>query len=73
MKYGITSRRLLQNVQILPYEIDGMVIKVNDFAAQEEIGFTVKAPRWAIAYKFPAEEAQTIVRDIEWTVGRTGL
>ena len=57
----------------LPYEIDGMVIKVNDFAAQEEIGFTVKAPRWAIAYKFPAEEAQTIVRDIEWTVGRTGV
>ena len=55
----------------LPYEIDCMVIKVNDFAAQEEIGFTVKAPRWAIAYKFPAEEAQTIVRDIEWTVGRT--
>ena len=57
----------------LPYEIDGMVIKVNDFAVQEEIGFTVKAPRWAIAYKFPAEEAQTVVRDIEWTVGRTGV
>ena len=57
----------------LPYEIDGMVIKVNDFTAQEEIGFTVKAPRWAIAYKFPAEEAQTVVRDIEWTVGRTGV
>lgn len=59
--------------QELPYEIDGMVIKVNDFAVQEEIGFTVKAPRWAIAYKFPAEEAQTVVRDIEWTVGRTGV
>lgn len=59
--------------QDLPYEIDGMVIKVNDFAVQEEIGFTVKAPRWAIAYKFPAEEAQTVVRDIEWTVGRTGV
>ena len=57
----------------LPYEIDGIVIKVNDFKAQEEIGFTVKAPKWAIAYKFPAEEAQTIVRDIEWTVGRTGV
>ena len=57
----------------LPYEIDGMVIKVTDFATQEEIGFTVKAPRWAIAYKFPAEEAQTVVRDIEWTVGRTGV
>lgn len=57
----------------LPYEIDGMVIKVNDFVAQEEIGYTVKAPRWAIAYKFPAEEAQTVVRDVEWTVGRTGV
>lgn len=64
----ITAKR-----QDLPYEIDGMVIKVNGFAAQEEIGFTVKAPRWAIAYKFPAEEAQTVVRDIEWTVGRTGV
>ena len=41
----------------LPYEIDGMVIKVNDFAAQEEIGFTVKAPRWAIAYKFPSRRS----------------
>lgn len=59
--------------QDLPYEIDGMVIKVNDFPAQEEIGYTVKAPRWAIAYKFPAEEAQTVVRDVEWTVGRTGV
>lgn len=59
--------------QELPYEIDGMVIKVNDFVAQEEIGYTVKAPRWAIAYKFPAEEAQTVVRDVEWTVGRTGV
>lgn len=64
----ITAKR-----QDLPYDIDGMVIKVNDFAAQEGIGFTVKAPRWAIAYKFPAEEAQTVVRDIEWTVGRTGV
>lgn len=57
----------------LPYDIDGIVIKVNDFEAQSEIGFTVKAPRWAIAYKFPAEEAQTVVREIEWTVGRTGV
>lgn len=57
----------------LPYEIDGIVIKVNEFAAQEESGFTIKAPRWAIAYKFPAEEARTVVRDIEWTVGRTGV
>ncbi|MEG0731166.1 MAG: NAD-dependent DNA ligase LigA [Vagococcus sp.] len=57
----------------LDYEIDGIVIKVNDFSAQQDIGFTVKAPRWAIAYKFPAEEAETIIRDIEWTVGRTGV
>ncbi|HEX5351401.1 MAG TPA: NAD-dependent DNA ligase LigA, partial [Trichococcus sp.] len=57
----------------LPYEIDGIVIKVNAFAAQEEIGYTVKAPRWAIAYKFKAEEAETLVLDIEWTVGRTGV
>lgn len=57
----------------LDYEIDGIVIKVNDFTAQEEIGYTVKAPRWAIAYKFPAEEAETVIRDIEWTVGRTGV
>ncbi|WP_413524497.1 NAD-dependent DNA ligase LigA [Carnobacterium divergens] len=57
----------------LPYEIDGIVIKVNRFSTQEKLGFTVKAPRWAIAYKFPAEEAQTIVREIEWTVGRTGV
>lgn len=57
----------------LPYEIDGVVIKVNDFHQQEELGFTVKAPRWAAAYKFPPEEARTIVEDIEWTVGRTGV
>lgn len=57
----------------LPYDIDGIVIKVNDFQTQEDIGFTIKAPRWAIAYKFPAEEANTIVNEIEWTVGRTGV
>ena len=57
----------------LPYEIDGIVIKVNEFEVQEEVGFTVKAPRWAIAYKFPAEEAHTVIRDIEWSVGRTGV
>ncbi|TFI68498.1 DNA ligase (NAD(+)) LigA [Carnobacterium divergens] len=57
----------------LPYEIDGIVIKVNNFSMQKKLGFTVKEPRWAIAYKFPAEEAQTIVRKIEWTVGRTGV
>ena len=64
---------LLDHRHKLDYEIDGIVIKVNDFNAQQEIGFTVKAPKWAIAYKFPAEEAETIVRDIEWTVGRTGV
>lgn len=57
----------------LAYEIDGIVIKVNDFETQAEIGYTVKAPKWAIAYKFPAEEAETVVRDIEWSVGRTGV
>lgn len=57
----------------LPYEIDGIVIKVDSFDVQEEVGFTVRAPRWAIAYKFPAEEAISVVREIEWTVGRTGV
>src|SRR5699024_6122874 len=62
-----------ENRTDLPYEIDGVVIKVNNFDAQEAIGYTVKAPKWAIAYKFPAEESFTILRDIEWTVGRTGV
>lgn len=57
----------------LPYEIDGVVIKVNDFHQQDELGFTVKAPRWAAAYKFPPEEARTRIEAIEWTVGRTGV
>lgn len=57
----------------LPYEIDGVVIKVNEFQLQEELGFTVKAPRWAIAYKFPPEEVETTILDIEWTIGRTGV
>lgn len=56
----------------LDYEIDGIVIKVDDYAIHEKLGTTAKSPRWAIAYKFPAEEAVTIVRDIEVTVGRTG-
>lgn len=56
----------------LVYGIDGIVVKVNNLAYHEELGNTVKAPRWAIAYKFPPEEALTVVRDIEWTVGRTG-
>lgn len=57
----------------LPYGIDGIVVKVDDFHQQEELGNTVKVPRWAIAYKFPPEEAETVVEDIEWTVGRTGV
>lgn len=57
----------------LPYEIDGIVIKVNDLAIQEELGFTVKAPRWAVAYKFPAEEKEAQILSVDWTVGRTGV
>lgn len=57
----------------LPYEIDGIVVKVNEFAAQNSLGFTVKAPRWATAYKFPPEEAVTTIEDIDWTIGRTGV
>lgn len=57
----------------LTYEIDGIVIKVNDFSLQDQLGFTVKAPRWATAYKFPPEEVETKIEEIEWTVGRTGV
>jgi len=57
----------------LPYDIDGVVIKVNDLAGQEELGFTVKAPKWAVAYKFPAEEKEAKLISVDWTVGRTGV
>ena len=57
----------------LPYDIDGVVIKVNDLASQEQLGFTVKAPKWAVAYKFPAEEKEAKLLSVEWTVGRTGV
>ncbi|KUP31827.1 NAD-dependent DNA ligase LigA [Bacillus halotolerans] len=57
----------------LPYEIDGIVIKVDSLDQQEELGFTAKSPRWAIAYKFPAEEVVTKLLDIELNVGRTGV
>ena len=56
----------------LPYEIDGIVIKVNDLSDQQKLGFTARSPKWATAYKFPAEEVLTKVRDIIFTVGRTG-
>lgn len=57
----------------MAYDIDGVVIKVNSFTVQNQIGTTVKAPKWAIAYKFKAEEAETKLLDILWTVGRTGV
>ncbi len=56
----------------LDYEIDGAVIKIDDVAMRERMGFTAKAPRWAIAYKFPPEERTTLLRDIEVSIGRTG-
>lgn len=59
--------------QDLSYDIDGIVIKVNDLEEQDELGYTQKSPRWAIAYKFPAEEVVTTLHDIELSVGRTGI
>lgn len=59
--------------QDLPYEIDGIVIKIDDLNQQEELGVTAKSPRWSIAYKFPAEEVVTKLLDIELSVGRTGV
>ena len=62
-----------QKRENLPYDIDGVVIKVNDLAGQEQLGFTVKAPKWAVAYKFPAEEKEAQLLSVDWTVGRTGV
>lgn len=62
-----------QERENLPYDIDGVVIKVNDLASQEELGFTVKVPKWAVAYKFPAEEKEAQLLSVDWTVGRTGV
>lgn len=62
-----------QERENLPYDIDGVVIKVNDLVSQEELGFTVKAPKWAVAYKFPAEEKEAQLLSVDWTVGRTGV
>ena len=65
-------RECLDRRKSLPYEIDGVVVKVNDFARQRAMGFTARAPRWAIAFKFPPEEKTTLLRDITVQVGRTG-
>ncbi|MDO4532894.1 MAG: NAD-dependent DNA ligase LigA, partial [Coriobacteriia bacterium] len=65
-------RECLERRDALPYDIDGVVVKVNSFAQQDDMGYTARAPRWAIAYKFPPEEKTTLLRDITVQVGRTG-
>ncbi|WP_370278256.1 NAD-dependent DNA ligase LigA [Pontibacterium sp.] len=65
-------QRILEQRDSLPYEIDGVVFKVNDLQQQQQLGFISRAPRWAIAHKFPAQEEITVVRDVEFQVGRTG-
>ncbi len=66
-------RAAIERRDALPYEIDGVVVKVNSFARQAAMGFTARAPRWAIAFKFPPEEKTTLLRDITVQVGRTGV
>jgi len=65
-------QRLLAQRQELPFEADGITVKLNDLAGQQRLGFTAKAPRWAIAYKFPAEEKETRIESVDFQVGRTG-
>jgi DNA ligase (NAD+) len=65
-------RHIAELREKLDYEIDGIVYKVDQFDLQEQLGFVSRAPRWAVAFKFPAQEVSTVLRDIEWQVGRTG-
>lgn len=65
--------RMQQRRERLPFEVDGVVYKVNELAARERLGFTARAPRWAVAHKFPAQEETTVVEDILPSVGRTGV
>ena len=69
---GTTSTAGTPKREKLPYEIDGIVVKVDEISLQNELGFTAKAPRWAIAYKYPAHQETTVVREIGVNVGRTG-
>jgi DNA ligase (NAD+) len=71
---GVSKRfeTLQKNRELLNYEIDGMVVKVDDFASQDRLGQISRAPRWAVAWKFAAEEAETILEGVEFSVGRTG-
>jgi DNA ligase (NAD+) len=66
-------REILETRNDLPFEVDGVVYKVDEFAARERLGFTARAPRWAVAHKFPAQEENTVVEDILASVGRTGV